>query len=140
MADGSRFSIGRVVLQIALGLMLSVAGIWALQGGGDAAVSAIRDIFDGDLEKILVIVLGIIELVAGVLLILGLFISRAMAAFNSILLLIIMIVWIAAIVLIDFLGGSGILKGGAKHFLSWCYQFSNHLIVLGALIILQFRW
>lgn len=137
MGDGTKMSIGRVILQLAVGLMFTVAGIWALQGGGDAAVSAIKYIFDSDIESILVIVLGIIELVAGVLLIVGLFVSQSLAAFNSVLLLIIMIIWIAAIVLIDFLGGNGILHNGAKHFLSWCYQFADHLIVLGALIYLQ---
>ena len=139
MADSSKMSIGRIILQLAVGLMLSVAGIWALQGGGDAAADAIRSIFDGNVEGILVIVLGIIEVVAGVLLIVGLFVGDKLASFNSILLLIVMIVWIAAIVLIDFLGGDGIFNGGAKHFLRWCYQFAAHLIVLGALIYLQAR-
>ncbi|MBQ5470894.1 MAG: hypothetical protein IIT58_02690 [Treponema sp.] len=139
MADSSKMSIGRIVLQLAVGLMLSVAGIWALQGGGDAAADAIRSIFDGNVESILVIVLGIIEVVAGVLLIVGLFLPTSLGAFNSILLLVVMIVWICAIVLIDFLGGHGLFNGGAKHFLSWCYQFADHLIVLGALILLQSR-
>ena len=136
MADG-RFSIGRVILQIAVGLMLSVAGIWALQGGGDAASSAIKGIFAGDVRNILVIVFAVIEIIAGILLIVGLFVPNSMASFNKILLLIIIIVWIVAIVLIDFLGNGGIFHSGSRNFLSWLYQFANHLIVLGALIVLQ---
>ena len=44
---------GSLILQIALGAMLSVAGIWALQGGGDAGAKAIRATFNGDLGNIL---------------------------------------------------------------------------------------
>ncbi len=136
MAD-RRLSIGRIILQLAVGIMLAVAGIWALQGGGDAASAAIKGIFAGNVKNILVIVFAVIEIISGILLIVGLFVPNSMASFNKILLLIIMIVWIVAIVLIDFLGSSGIFNGGAKNFLSWLYQFANHLIVLGSLIVLQ---
>ncbi len=136
MAD-RRLSIGRIILQLAVGIMLAVAGIWALQGGGDAASAAIKGIFAGNVKNILVIVFAVIEIISGILLIVGLFVPNSMASFNKILLLIIMIVWIVAIVLIDFLGNSGIFNGGAKNFLSWLYQFANHLIVLGSLIVLQ---
>lgn len=137
MSNKSTLSIGRMVLQIALGVMLAVAGIWALQGDGDDAAAAIRSIFDGNIENILVIVFGVIELLAGILLIVELFAGERFGKFDSLLMIIVMIVWIVAIVLIDFLGAGGILKGGARHFLEWLYAFASHLIVLGAMLYLN---
>lgn len=139
MGKANNFSLGRLILQIALGAMLTVAGIWALQGGGDAGVKAIRSIIDaGNIESILCIVFGIIELVAGIFLILDLFLGNKIGALGNILMVIIMIVWIVAIVLIDFLGSGSLLNHGSHwNFLSWLYDFAYHLIVLGALIVLQ---
>lgn len=133
----AEWGIGRLILEIALGCMLAVAGIWALQGGGDAGVKAVKDIFEGSVEDIFVVVFGIIELLAGILLILRPFIGKAFAKFDDALMLIIMIVWIIAIVLCDFLGHSGLFNGGAKHFLDWLYDFACHMIVLGAIITLR---
>lgn len=136
MSKGVGNSIGRVILQLALGVMLAVAGIWALQGGGDASIKAIRSIFSGNVSNIIRIVYGIIELLAGILLVVELFAGDRFGKFDNILMLIVMIVWIIAIVLVDFMGSNGILNGGAKNFLSWLYQFSSHLIVLGSMIYL----
>lgn len=130
----SAISVGRVILQIALGLMLAVAGIWALQGGGDEGVKVFTSLFSKDLAKILKIVYGVIETVAGFFLILDLFLGDRLGLFGTILMIILIIIWIGVIVLCDFLGGN-FLKG---NFLSWCYTFANHLIVLGALIYLRF--
>ena len=139
MGKANNFSLGRLLLQIAVGAMLTVAGIWALQGGGDAGVAAIRDLIGTkNVESILCIVFGIIELVAGVFLILELFIGDRFGALGKILMIIIMIVWIIAIVLIDFLGSGSLLNHGSHwNFLKWLYDFAYHLIVLGAIIVLQ---
>lgn len=129
-------SIGRVVLQLALGILLTVAGIWTFMGGGDAGVSAIRDLIgNSTLETVLVYCYGIIEVIAGVFMILALFIGDKLGTFGNVIMLIIMIVWIIAIVLIDFLGGSSIFK--THNLLSWLYQFAQHLMVLGAIIYLR---
>lgn len=139
MSD-TRFSIGRIFIQIALGAMLLVGGIWALQGGGDVGISAIRSMVqDSSMESILRISFGVVELIAGLFLIIALFIGDRLGLFGRILMIIIMIVWIAAIVLSDFLGAGGLLKhGNAWNFLKWLYDFAYHLIVLGAIILLQF--
>ncbi|MDE5898422.1 MAG: hypothetical protein K2H09_04065, partial [Treponemataceae bacterium] len=89
------------------------------------------------IENIFVIVFGVIELLAGILLIVALFAGSSLGKFNSLLMIIVMIVWIVAIILIDFLGSGGILKNGAKDFLGWLYGFASHLIVLGAMIYLN---
>ena len=50
----------------------------------------------------------------------------------------VMIVWIVAIVLMDFLAKGGLLNGfNAKNFLEWLYTFAAHLIILGAMITLN---
>ena len=136
MGKANNFSIGRLLLQIAVGAMLTVAGIWALQGGGDEGIAAIKYLIGArDFERILCIVFGIIELIAGVFLILELFIGDKIGSLGKVLTLIIIIVWIIAIVLIDFLGSSGLFK--QHNFLKWLYNFAYHLIVLGALLVLQ---
>lgn len=136
MAKSTHIGIGRVLLQLALGLMLTIAGIWALMGGGDDGVGAIRSLInDRTIEQILVICYGVIELIAGVFLVLALFMGDRFGSFGSAIMIIIMIVWIITIVLIDFLGGNSIFH--RRDVLSWIYQFSKHLIVLGALIYLK---
>lgn len=130
-----KFSVGRFILQIALGLFFLVGGIWALAGGGDAASLAIKEISSGDFRKILVIVFGIIEILSGVFLILELFLQTSLKNLRKIFLLIIAIVWIVAIVLIDFCGSSGLFH--TSDFLSWLYQFAGHLIVLGGIIVIN---
>lgn len=135
MAKKSEVRLFWLVLNLAVGAMLAVGGIWALQGGGDFGCKAIKSIFSGDVAKILAIVFGVIELLSGVFIILQLFIGDRMGTFGSILKLIVVIVWAVAIVLADFLGNGGLLNGGMNHFLAWLYDFALHLIVLCALLV-----
>ncbi len=116
-------SIGRLVLQLALGAMLIVGGIWALQGGGDFGAKALA----GWLGKTFGVIFGVIELIAGVLLIIECFTKDIFGKFDNILGLIIMIVWAVAIVVGD------IVKGDFSPFLPWLYNFASHVIILGAL-------
>lgn len=133
MAKNSGFSIGRLLLQIGLGLMLAIAGIWALQGGGDAAANSLRHIFDGDVEKVMVIIFGIIELLAGIFLVIELFIGDRFGSLGKILELVVIIVWVIAIVLMDFLGGN-LLE---PNFLSWLYTLAIHCAILGGLLYIH---
>ncbi len=138
MAKKSSLSIGRLILQIALGVMLALGGIMALQGGkGDPAAEAIRSIFDGNVEKILAVVFGVIELLAGILLVVELFCGDQFGKFDNLIMLIVIVVWIVAIVLIDFLGNNGILNGGGRDIFKWLYSLAGHLIVLGSMLILN---
>ncbi len=139
MGKANNFSVGKLLLQIAVGAMLTVAGIWALQGGGDAGVAAIRHIIEArNVESILCIIFGVIELIAGVFLILDIFLGDRLGGLGKILMMIILIVWIIAIVLIDFLGSGSLFNHGSHwNFLNWLYDFAYHLIVLGAILVLQ---
>ncbi|MBP5588049.1 MAG: hypothetical protein J6X37_04920 [Treponema sp.] len=131
----TQYSFGRLLLQIALGAMLVVGGIWALTGGGDFGCVALKAVFSGSLLKTLKIVFGVIELLAGAFLIIELFAGDIFGKIDNILMMIIWIVWIVAIVLGDFLGGSGLFKAGFSW--EWLYGFAAHLIVLGAMLNLN---
>lgn len=135
MADSSEIRILPMIANIAVGVMLGVGGIWALQGGGDFGCQAIKHVFSGDIAKILALVFGGIELLSGIFIILQLFIGDRIGTFSRILKLIVVIVWIAAIVLSDFFGAKGLFNGGVDHFLSWLYTLATHLIILVALMI-----
>lgn len=118
-----------IILNLAVGAMLAVGGIWALQGGGDFAAKALRGLASGDMGKILVIVFGVIELLSGIFIILQCFISDRMGRFGYILKVIICVVWAVAIIIAD------LLKGDFSNFLSWVYTLASHLVVLGALLV-----
>lgn len=123
-----------IILQLGAGVMLAVGGIWALQGGGDFAASAVRRIFSGDMQRVMVIVFGVIELLVGIFLILKLIMGDRFGVLGTVLTIIAALVWICAIVFSDILGSRGIFGGGTANFLSWLYSFASHLIVLGALL------
>ena len=111
MGNSKGLSIGKLILQLAIGVMLLVAGIWVFANtdkGGDEAVKAIRKIFDNkDLGKTVGIVFGAIEFVCGAFLVLEPFVA-ALSKYTSIASLAVVVIWVIAIVLIDFCGtGSG---------------------------------
>ena len=135
MAKNGHFALGRFLLQIALGVMLVVSGIMAFQGKGDAAASAIKSILNGDAATIAIYAVGAIELLAGIFLVIELFTGDRFGKLDNFLMIVVMIVWIVAIVLIDFLGKSGILN--SKFSLTWLYNLASHVLVLGALIYLR---
>ncbi len=127
------YSFGRLLMQIALGAMLAIAGIWALMGGGDFGAKAIGGLLNGTVGKICVIIFGVIELLAGIFLILELFMGDIFGKIDNILMLIIIIVWIIAIVLADFIGG--LFKGGFS--LEWLWSLASHVLVLGVMFNLK---
>ena len=143
-------SIGKLILQLAIGALLVVAGIWVFsntQSGGDEAVKAIRKIFDNkDFGKMIGIVFGAIELVAGAFLILEPFVG-IIRNYTSLVIIAVLAIWIIATILIDFCGtgSGGLLKPSiaigdiekTEDFLKWLYQFAGHLTVIGALLYLR---
>lgn len=143
-------SIGKLILQLAIGALLVVAGIWVFsntKSGGDEAVKAIRKIFDDkDVGKMVGIVFGAIELVAGAFLILEPFVG-ILRNYTSLVIIAVLAIWVVATILIDFCGtgSGGLLKPSisigdiekTEDFLKWLYQFSGHLTVIGALLYLR---
>ena len=133
MGKKSSICLGRLLLQIALGLLLAIGGIYALQDKGSDIAIAITETFKGDVGNIVRIVFAVVELLAGIFLILELFMGDVFGKLDKILMIIIMIVWIVGIVLLDFLNGK-FLKPDV---LPWLYQFAGHLLVLGAMVYLN---
>ena len=143
-------SIGKLILQLAIGALLVVAGIWVFSNtnsGGDEAVKAIRKSFDNkDFGKMIGIVFGAIELVAGAFLILEPFVG-IIRNYTSLVIIAVLAIWIVATILIDFCGtgSGGLLKPSiaigdiekTEDFLKWLYQFAGHLTVIGALLYLR---
>jgi len=78
-----------------------------------------------------VLVFGVVELLSGIFIILQLFIGDRMGKLGSVLKLVIVVIWIVAIVLADFLNG-GFLS---PNVLAWIYNLAMHLIVLCALLV-----
>lgn len=130
MSKSSSVSLFWTLLNIAVGVVLAVGGIWALQGHGDFAASALKEVFTGDVLKIAVLAFGVIELLSGIFIILQLFVGDRMGSLGTVLKIIIVIVWAAAIVIADFIGG--FLK---PSFLPWIYELAMHLVVLCALLV-----
>lgn len=127
-------SFGTILLQIALGIMFLVGGIFTLSSGtGDQIAVAIRTIFTEEIANVVCIILAVIEIILGVFLILRLFINLG-TKLDSVLMLIVLICWIVVIVLADFLSSSGLFQSLNKNLLRWLYQFASHLIILGAII------
>ncbi|MCH5292767.1 MAG: DoxX family membrane protein [Treponema sp.] len=130
-------TIGTTFLQIALGLLFIVSGIWTVQGAnGDDVASAIKSLFSSaDLASILCVVFGVIEIVVGFFLLLRLFVNLS-TALDTVLMVVIMLSWIVMIVMMDFIGSKGLLKnlGNASDFCGALQRFAMHLLVLGAII------
>lgn len=134
--ETKRRTIGTIILQIALGLLFLVSGIWSLQTGkGDEIAKAIRSLFNVDTAKIICIVFAIIEIVAGVFLLLRLFVPIG-TNLDNVLMLIIMICWIACIIITDFMGSSGLFNN-FDNVLNVLNQLSRHLVILGAIITVR---
>lgn len=127
-------TVGTIILQIALGLLFIVSGIWILQGArGDEIATAIYSIVDNDVAKVLCIVFGIIEIIAGTFLLLRLFVYLN-TNLDALLMVIIMICWIVAIIVIDFVGSNSLFNNFDRGFLPFLNRFAKHLLVLGAII------
>ena len=95
--EKSGWTAALLILQIAVGAMLAVGGIWALQGGGDFAARAIKGLVSGNVENILVIVFGVIELLVGVFMILKIVIGDRFGRFGTVLCVIGIFFWFVLI-------------------------------------------
>lgn len=124
--------IAALVLTLAVGCMLAISGIYALQdkASGDMAVRGLKSIFDGSAEDVVILAFGAVELLAGIFIILKCFIGNRMGSFGKIISLIVVIVWVVVIVLADIVNGIG-----KPNFLAWLLQFSKDLIIFGAIWI-----
>ncbi len=125
----SELSIISVILQLSVGAMLFIGGIWALMNGGDEAAKAVATILK---NNIFVVVFGVIELIAGLFLILKVFIGDRLGSFGTILMIIIAVCWAIGVFCADIIGFS---TGSAASILSSLYRLARDLIILSSILI-----
>lgn len=133
-------SIGLVILQIAVALYLLVSGVTGLlnSSAGDlaAVIGFLNELFrNPSIVTIMVIVLSVSEIIAGFFLIMELFTTDL--RITDMILFLFIILWVANIVLVDFVGP---ISGGATFrsvsgVLKYMSILSSHLMVLGALVL-----
>lgn len=132
--------IGLITLQVAVALFLLVSGVTGLlhTSAGDLApvIGFLNDLFkNASIVTIMIIVLSICEIIAGFFLLTELFTTDL--RITDMILFIFIILWIANIVLVDFIGpiGSGSIFRNTGSLLAYLSTLSSHLMVLGALIM-----
>jgi hypothetical protein len=132
-------SIGLTILQVAVALYLLVSGITGLlrSSAGDLApvVNFLNEFLQNStIVTITIIVLSICEIIAGAFLLAELF--TAELKLTDIIIFVFIILWVANIVLVDFLGTltEGSVFRSVNNVLKYLSTLSSHLMVLGALI------
>ncbi len=116
-------SIGDMILRILVGLLFVIIGIEGMADfGGNALYRELDDVFD--------IIVGAVLLVAGLLLIVPLFITGIKASFTKAATLVVLVAWVIYIVLADFMYG---LRGvdGTEWF-EWLEVLIYHLLILAS--------
>lgn len=138
-------SIGVLVLQISVALFLLVSGITGIirSNAGDlaAVVGFLNELFRNDsLVSIMVVVLSICEIIAGFFLLTELFTTDL--RITDMILFVFVILWIVNIILVDFVGpiGEGSSFRNVNSVLSYLGTLSSHLMVLGALILVNKKY
>ena len=118
------------ILQIALAIMLIIGGCNVFFGRflySDELISNVSPLFNGTLKDVVIYTLAVIEILAGILLILDLFKVKSLDKLDDICILIIMILWLVVfIVLGDIIP---LIKGNLK-FVNFLSKISRDLVIL----------
>ena len=122
------------ILQIALAIMLIIGGcnvffgtFWSKIAYSDELISNVGNLFNGTLKDIVIYALAVIEILAGILLILDLFKVKSLDKLDDICILIIMILWLVVfIVLGDIIP---LIKGNLR-FVNFLAKISKDLVIL----------
>ncbi len=133
----SEAGLGRLFLHIALALIFLVQGILITFYGEQM----FAELFGSkDIGKILNIAFGIVSLATGIILAIQLFMPIG-ERIKDLFMLIILVVVIVEIVLIDVLGGKGILYGkifsNRNTLFGFMKQLATHLMLLGSVLIVR---
>ena len=131
----SSASLWRTILQIALAIMLIIGGcnvffgtFWSEISFSDELISNVSDLFNNrTLKDIVIYTLAVIEILAGILLILDLFNIKSLDKLDDICIIIIMILWL--VVFIVFGDIIPLIKGNIK-FVAFLSKISKDLIIL----------
>jgi hypothetical protein len=132
--------IGLIILQIAVALFLLVSGVTGIlnSSAGDLSpvVTFLKGLFNSpSIATMIIIVLSVCEIIAGFFLITELFTTDL--RITDMILFVFIVLWIANIVLVDFIGpiSGGTTFRSVGSLLAYLNALSSHLMVLGALIL-----
>ncbi|MDI9386581.1 MAG: hypothetical protein QM387_03220 [Spirochaetota bacterium] len=150
-----KVSLGVFFLQIALALFLLFSGLNATsavvksdsfgfsatisRNFGDNEVVTIVDQLlpkNKSLATFIIIILAIVQIACGAILLLNFFIETKQI--TDILLIIMLVVWALIIIFLDIIGTGGLINGAFKNyktFVAFCKQLSQHLLVIGAILL-----
>lgn len=131
---------GLIILQVAVALYLLVSGVSGLiasnAGDLEPVVRFLNGLFASPtIVTIVVIVLSVCEIIAGFFLLMEIFTTDLRV--TDMILFIFIVLWIANIVLVDFVYpiGDGKSFRSVSSVLRYLSVLSSHLMVLGALVI-----
>lgn len=132
--------LGLIILQIAVALFLFVSGVTGLLSSSAGDLSAVVGFLNNLLKNpsivnLVMIILSVCEIIAGFFLIAELFTTDL--RITDMILIVFIVLWIANIILVDFVGpiGEGSLFKNTNNILRYLSTLSSHLMVLGALIM-----
>lgn len=133
-------SIGLIILQIAVSLFLLVSGVSGLMNSSAGELAPVVVFLNGLFESrsivtIMIIVLSVFEIIGGVFLFMEIFTTDLRV--TDMILFILIILWIANIVLVDFIApiSEGSIFRSVSSVLRYLSTLSSHLMVLGALVL-----
>lgn len=134
MAKGTTL-IGKIMLQAALAVILIVSGLAVfLNGRNSEMIRVISGVFsNAALRDITAYIVAVLEIIAGVLLVLDFFHIKSLDRVDDLSLLVIIIVWCVYMVLADILP----LFQSRFDFISWITGLAEHTLVLAAMIIVK---
>jgi hypothetical protein len=134
-------SIGVLLLNISTALYLLATGIIGLSGknfksllNGGEIRTAVTGVIKGDFAEAVIVILAICAIAAAVFILLRLFGIEIPVA--ELILVVLMIVWVAFIILVDFIP----LSKGKFNFVDFLRSIGSHLMVLGGIALATERF
>ena len=120
---------GDLLLRILVGLLFICIGVQGLLGNTSNGLFRALD------NEVLEIILGILLLICGVLLIIPSFLKGINSVYVKWSMIAILIVWVLAIIMTDFVHG---LKGvNGEEWFTWLEDFVTHLLVLACVYMVS---
>lgn len=139
MGKTTNRGLGALFLRIALAAYFIITGLCMLGVGGSVKASqagaAVYEIFNGDLAKIIAIVVAIVILIGGICVAITIF--RDLGNFDNTAMLILTVLWIIIAVVADvFTSSFGVSKldGNAMF---WILNVAKDLLIIGGLLSIR---
>ncbi len=139
MGKTSNRGLGALFIRIALAAYFIITGLCMLGVGGSVKASqagaAVYEIFNGDLAKIIAIVVAIVILIGGICVAITIF--RDLGNFDNTAMLILTVLWIIIAVVADvFTSSFGVSKldGNAMF---WILNVAKDLLIIGGLLSIR---